>query len=571
MIRQFLFFALFGALFITSGSSEDKPNIVMFLIDDQDLNQLSVYGGSAPTPNLKKMAEDGILFNQAYVSSTVCTPSRYSFLTGRYAGSAYDKSYLRECPKGKQGFVSFNMGLEEDNMNVGAVLSKNGYATGFVGKYHAHGSEGHSDNHKYGLKEIPKDIKDLNVLSQIFHHNEKIHRKLIKERGFTWVKNVYWGNMVQPFSEHNPEWTMDAALEFIEEHKSQPFYLHYCSTLLHGPNKSWWKSLEHPDVTGEGIVKQRPEIIKARKALLAKIKSQGFNEDHFGIAWIDANLGILMKKLKELGLEKNTLIVFAPDHGSSNKGSVYSHNGCKIPMIMKWPAQIPAGIQSNVLVQNIDMVPTFFDIAKADVPKEYKMHGQSLKVLFKNGQTSEWRDHLYFEIGSARAVMTNEFKYITKRFTSEHIANIKKARSINLPKLLTPLNRLGIGARGVDHPDFWKEDQLYALKADPKEMKNKISNPEYANIVKDMKAKLIKVLQSMNRPYGEFIPGSDTSGPGQIDAQITLVEKLEVKGKKVTVPNQLKADFAKYDASKPKSIDGKVNSPRERKAKKDKK
>ena len=287
------------------------------------------------------------------------------------------------------------------------------------------------------------------------------------------------------------------------------------------------------------------------------------------MAWIDANLGILMNKLKELGLEKNTLIVFAPDHGSSNKGSVYSHNGCKIPMIMKWPAVIPPGIQSNALVQNIDMVPTFFDIAKADVPKEYQMHGQSLKVLFKNGQASEWRDHLYFEIGSARAVMTNEFKYITKRFTNEHIANIKKARSINLPKLLTPLNRLGIGARGVDHPDFWKEDQLYALKSDPREMNNKINNPEYAKVLKGMKAKLTKVLESMNRPYGEFIPGSDTSGPGQIDAQIALVEKLGVKGKKVTVPDRLKADLAKYDSGKPKGII--EQSPKERKAKKAKK
>ena len=101
-------------------------------------------------------------------------------------------------------------------------------------------------------------------------------------------------------------------------------------------------------------------------------------------------------------------------------------------------------------------------------------------------------------------------------------------------------------------------------------MKNKISNPEYAGIVKDMKAKLTKVLQSMNRPYGEFVPGSDTSGPGQIDTQIALVEKLEVKGKKVTVPNRLKDDLAKYDAGKPDDK-GKTNAPRERKPKASKK
>ena len=376
-------FCILSIFFQVSLLWGDRPNIVMFLIDDQDLSQLNVYGGSAPTPNLKKMADEGIRFDQAYVSSTVCTPSRYSYLTGRYAGSAYDASYLNECPKGQQGFVSFNMGLENDNMNVGSVLAENGYATGFVGKYHAHGAEGHSnDGEKYGVKEIPSDVNDLDAVSKVFNHNEKVYRKLIQQRGFTWAKNVYWGNMVKPFSEHNPEWTMDAALEFIEIHQNQPFYLHYCSTLLHGPNQSWRKSLEHPHVTGEGIVEIRPEILKARKELLAKIHSEGFDDNHFGMAWIDANLGVLMKKLKDLGLDKNTLIVFAPDHGSSNKGSLYSQNGCKIPMIMRWPEQIPAGLQSSAMVQNIDMVPTFFDMAQAKVPEAYKLHGRSLQPLF---------------------------------------------------------------------------------------------------------------------------------------------------------------------------------------------
>ena len=172
LLSQLLTTAVLAAIFMIPLMANEKPNIVMFLIDDQDFSQLNVYGGSAPTPNLSKMAKDGIRFNQAYVSSTVCTPSRYTYLTGRYAGSAYDKSYLTECPKGQQGFVGFNMGLEDDNMNVAAVLSKNGYATGFVGKYHAHGSEGHSDNEKHGLKAIPENSKNLAVVSKIFHHNE---------------------------------------------------------------------------------------------------------------------------------------------------------------------------------------------------------------------------------------------------------------------------------------------------------------------------------------------------------------------------------------------------------------
>jgi len=108
---------------------DKRPNIIFFLTDDQDKHSLGAYGGNSYTPNLDRMAREGMVFNQAYVSSTVCTPSRYSFLTGRYAGRSYSRRYEDECPRRMQGFPSFNMELEEDNMNVGAVLQKSGYAT----------------------------------------------------------------------------------------------------------------------------------------------------------------------------------------------------------------------------------------------------------------------------------------------------------------------------------------------------------------------------------------------------------------------------------------------------------
>ena len=141
--------------------------------------------------------------------------------------------------------------------------------------------------------------------------------------------------------------------------------------------------------------------------------------------------------------------------------------------------------------------------------------------------------------------MNDKYKYIAKRFTDEHIHSIKKSKPLNLPKLMTPLKKLGIGARGVDHPEFWREDQFYNLKNDPKEMDSLIGHPEYTSMIKDMKKELTKVLQTMSRPYGEFVPGSDTSGPGQMDEKIALVEQLHVKGKKVTIPDSLKSKLKK--------------------------
>lgn len=125
-------------------AGQDRPNIIFFLVDDYDKPETSVYGGSVLTPNLDRLAREGMTFHNAYMTSTVCTPSRYTCLTGRYAGSSYSQAYLSEFPEGTQGLPAFNVALEDDRMNVGRVLAANGYATGFVGKYHVGGEESHS-------------------------------------------------------------------------------------------------------------------------------------------------------------------------------------------------------------------------------------------------------------------------------------------------------------------------------------------------------------------------------------------------------------------------------------------
>ena len=120
---------------ITHAQSK-PPNIIFFLVDDYDKPETSVYGGNVLTPNLDRLAREGMTMTNAHVTSTVCTPSRYTCLTGRYAGSSTTALYLNECPSGRQGFPAFNVELESNNMNVGQLLKDNGYATGFVGKYH---------------------------------------------------------------------------------------------------------------------------------------------------------------------------------------------------------------------------------------------------------------------------------------------------------------------------------------------------------------------------------------------------------------------------------------------------
>ena len=90
--------------------SSSRPNIIVFLVDDYDKPETSPYGGNVLTPNLDRLAREGMLFHNAHVTSTVCTPSRYTFLTGRYAGSSHSNLYLEECPTGHQGLPAFNVG-----------------------------------------------------------------------------------------------------------------------------------------------------------------------------------------------------------------------------------------------------------------------------------------------------------------------------------------------------------------------------------------------------------------------------------------------------------------------------
>ena len=530
---------------LTSVGRGERPNIIMFLIDDQNPSSIAAFGGDTYTPNLDRMAEEGIKFTRAYVSSSVCTPSRYSFLTGRFAGNSHSKLY-NDAVGGKenQGLPGFNVALERDKMNVGNILRKAGYTTGFVGKFHLTSKLDFPEFYKGKNRwmNISKDARPGPKASAQFKHNERWMRRYLKELGFSWAKNVYPENSHKPYSEHNPEWTTVAALEFIEENKSGPFYLHLCSTLLHGPDKSWRKSMDHPLVTGEGKVESLPEVMTPRSELLKTIKEKGFDPGSrvAGEAWIDDSLGAIFRKLKELGIDDNTLVVFAPDHGRDGKASVFSHGAAQVPMIMRWPNKIPAGQVCDELVQNIDLVPTFFELGNAKKPESYRIDGKSLTPLFKNGTADDWRSHLYLEMGAARATVTKDWSYIAVRYTKEQIAAIKRAEPKNLPRAMSYIGRLGIGVRGADRPGFFDQDQLYHLKKDPKEMKNLANNVLHASRLKTIRNLMQKDLESIGRPFGEFIPGGNATAPGQIDRQIEIVKKLKIKGKTVTVPESLK-------------------------------
>ena len=519
-------------------SAAEKPNIIFFLVDDYEKPETSPYGGNVLTPNLDRLAAEGMLFNNAYVTSTVCTPSRYTMLTGRYAGSSTAKEFLTLFPKGRQSMPGFNVSLEQDNMNVGNVLARNGYATGFVGKYHVGLEHDEGFFKEAGLFNIPKNIEYTDELNQHKYRNEKIHRKLIKDRGFTWAKNIYWGNLKDPFKGHNPEWTTAAAIEFIEEHKDQPFYLHVCSTLLHGPNGEWHNSLLNRElVTGEGMIEKPIKSQPSRASVMKRIKAAGLTENEAGYLWMDDGIGVILDKLDELGIADNTIFLFVSDHGSSGKGSLFRTKGMEVPCIVRWPNGIKAGTVCDELLQSTDFVPTWLEVAGAEIPKGYHLDGISLAPLFKN-PNQPYRDYVFGEMGGARSIKTKDWNLITLRYPKDIIAY--EDRKL---KQLTGLSG-GISRAGYTHKDAFDTDQLYHLGRDPGEQVNLAGDPEHAIQLKKMMRTLSAVLEGFpDHPYGELFPGGDTTGPEEAAALLKRVKIAygpDAKSKKRLLKRQRK-------------------------------
>jgi arylsulfatase A-like enzyme len=508
---EFVLLVLFFSIETHAEEPVSPPNVILFLIDDCDKPETSVYGGNVLTPNLDRMAAEGMTFHRAHMTTTVCTPSRYSCLTGRYAGSSTFHGYLEECPLGNQGLPAFNVGLEPDNRNVGAVLSEHGYVTGYVGKYHVGGEEaGHA-----GLHAIEKNAEYSEELNRMQFENEKTHRQLIMNRGFDWAKNIYWENMRTVFRGHNPEWTVAAAREFIRENRDRPFYLHYCTTLLHGPNGEWARSLEKPEITGEGIVRPDPEAsgMPSRASVMERILDAGLTENEAGYLWMDDSLGAILDLLDELGIAENTIVVFIADHGSTQKGSLYTRAGTEVPCLIRWPTGIEAGTECDALIQNTDFVPTWFDLAGVETPEEYRMDGVSLATLFEDPTTSV-RDHVYCEIGASRAIKTKDWTYMALRFTSDQVEEVE-ARPNSLKRLL---GLSGGVARGAANPAAFDYDQLYDTSRDSDETRNLAQVPRHADMLAEMQALLIEDLRRFpDRPFGEFIPGGNALPIGGCD------------------------------------------------------
>ena len=231
-----------------------RPNIIYIMTDDQsaivptkaDSDMIHLEGekvqshpfgfngdSEVHTPIIDGLAKDGMIFNHAYVSSSVCSPSRYTMLTGRYAGRSEGPSFMKLHPYGKMTRVENNTELEMDRENLPRLLQKAGYKTGFVGKSHIIDHDllnrrGKSNASGLIPYEIGADPKDPEI-NKAMRHNHEFWSNQIKKYGFDYANGVYAGNLRELYNDslnvHNIEWKNKAALEFIDQNAEEPFFL----------------------------------------------------------------------------------------------------------------------------------------------------------------------------------------------------------------------------------------------------------------------------------------------------------------------------------------------------------
>jgi arylsulfatase A-like enzyme len=360
-----------SALSIHMGQAK-KPNIILILTDDMGYSDIGCYGGKfAPTPNIDRMAKEGLRFTQYYSSSPICSPSRTGLLTGMAPARWNITSYLHEKAENRKCEQADY--LDASAPSIARILKTAGYATGHFGKWHmgggrdvkdAPGFEAYGFDEHSSTWESPDPDPLLTSSNWIWSKDDSIKR---------WDRTAYF---------------VDKTLDFLRRHKNQPCFINLWPDDVHTP---WVPSQERLGTYPNG-----PEEERKFRAVL----------DEY-----DRQIGRLFEGLKKLGIDENTLVIFTSDNGplpsfkgsrSGNlRGSKLSlyEGGTRMPFILRWPGHIPAGkTDQQSVLSATDLLPTFCAIAGTKLPQEFYFDGREKSRVMLGKSTHESRT-LYWEYG----------------------------------------------------------------------------------------------------------------------------------------------------------------------------
>ena len=345
-MRRFLTSLFFLSITAVSPAA-DRPNIVLIFADDLGWKDVGYQGSDfMETPNLDRLAKEGMVFSNGYAAAGNCAPSRACMISGTYTPRhhVYAVGTTDRGPKASQRLVPVpnKSGLPRENITFADALKAAGYATGIFGKWHLDGKDGAKP----------------------------------EEQGFDVVHQSFGGWKDNVKDDENPKGIFSltqAAGKFMEKNKDRPFFVYLPHYAIH-------------------------TALQARPATLERFKAKAAGKQHHDPLYaactydLDDGIGRLLQKIKDLGIEQNTLVVFTSDNGGTqassqeplrgNKGGYYE-GGIREPFLVRWPAVVKPGSKCDTPVINIDLYPTFLAAAGAAMPEGKVLDGESLLPLLK--------------------------------------------------------------------------------------------------------------------------------------------------------------------------------------------
>lgn len=392
----------------------NKPNIIYILADDLGYGDVSVYGQEKfSTPNIDRLAAEGMLFTQHYSGSTVCAPSRSALMTGMHTGHTVVRGNKEIQPEGQYP-------IPDDTYTLAEALKKVGYTTGAFGKWGLGfpGSEGDPLNQGFDI------FYGFNC-QRLGHNYYPFHLWSNKD------SIVLTENSNGAKGTYAPELIHTQTLKFLDDNKDKPFFLYVPTIIPHA-------ELAAPKAYME---KHRGKYLP-EKAYKGHDEGPGFNlgpyrsqeETHAAFAAmvniLDDQVGEIMDKVVQLGIADNTIIIFTSDNGPHQEGGAdpeyFNSNGpfkgvkrdlyeggIRVPMIVKWPEKIKANSKTDHVSAFWDIFPTFSEIVGATTPDN--LDGISfLPTLLQNGNQKE-HEYLYWEFheqGGRQAIRKGDWKAV---------------------------------------------------------------------------------------------------------------------------------------------------------------
>jgi arylsulfatase A len=353
--------AVLALLAVAAASAATKPNVIFILADDLGYGDLGCFGQTKiKTPNVDRLAAEGMRFTQAYAGSTVCAPSRCTLLTGKHTGHSAIRGNGELDPEGQRP-------MPADTFTVGHLMKRTGYSTGIIGKW--------------GLG-FPGSVSTPDKMGFDYFFGYNCQRK-----AHEYYPDYLWRNTEKVMldgKKYSHDLMAEEALEFVRRNKNQPFFLYLAFTIPHG-------KYQVPD-QGQYANEAWPEQQKILAAMITRL---------------DKDVGRLMALLKELNLDDNTLVFFASDNGAGHQPKFFQSSGplrgmkrdmyeggLRSPSIARWPGKIKSGVVSEQVWAFWDLMPTLAELTEQKSPP--KMDGVSIVPALLEGKTVQ-HPPLYFE------------------------------------------------------------------------------------------------------------------------------------------------------------------------------